>query len=95
MNTISIVFGSSRIIKGSIKEFKDDGGKAWRIRIIAKDNYGVLPIKFAREKDAQAGLNGILKHIDLYNITAYEFRDKVIKMTPKEFLRIICEEMAW
>lgn len=95
MNNISFVCGKSYIVSGCNCEYKDDGKKAWRIKIASSNLSGVLPFKFGRKKDAQAGLNGLLKYIDLYNLESSDIKEEFLKLGPKKVCEIICEEMAW
>ena len=95
MNTINIVLGTSYKTAENDDSYNDDGKQAWRIKLITPTKYGVFPIKFARKQDAEAGLKGLLKHIDLYNLSANEINNSVKNLGSKKIRQIICEEMNW
>lgn len=94
-NQLSIKLGTSYKTKDSSNDYNDDGKNAYRIFIKTPKSSGVLQFKFAREKDAQAGLNALLKHIDLYNLSEYEIKAKIREFGPQKMKEIICSELSW
>jgi hypothetical protein len=94
-NLLTIKFGTSYKTKKSDSLYNDDGKRAYRIHIQTPKSSGVFPFKFAREKDAQAGINALLKHIDLYNLTEFEIRSKLKELGPLKVREIICSELNW
>jgi len=95
MNKVSIRFGTSYRDSDSISGFNDDNKASYRILIECETKRGVIPVQFAREKDAEAGLKGLLKHIDLYNLSEDELSDALKELSPNKIREIVCNEMAW
>jgi len=59
---LDVVFGASEKAKAASGKYQDDGELGWRIYLVVHDL--VIPMKFARERDARAAMAAIVDAAD-------------------------------
>lgn len=93
-NRVDICLGTATKGHGPSSGFNDNKKTAYRIRVHFEDQRAVIPIQFARRRDAEQGLKALRKLMS-FEGTYEEVRARIIDIGPKRIRQAVCEAMAW